>query len=205
MIGKKIGVQAINEPAWNAFLKVNKIDPASIHKVPVQFDPQPLVAGEVDGWICLYYEEPSQLAQQGVKTTVFLFDDYGLSELSDVIIANDATLTDKAGRDKLVKFLRGEIRGWQRHVAEPTLAAKLATTVYGTGLGLSEEEQTREATAMVHLVSTPDTDQNGLLWMTDAKIAQSISSMAAGGINAKKEDLFTTEILQEAYNGKNKL
>src|SRR5690349_9237036 len=28
MIGKKIGVQATNEPVWNAFLKANNIDPA---------------------------------------------------------------------------------------------------------------------------------------------------------------------------------
>jgi ABC-type nitrate/sulfonate/bicarbonate transport system substrate-binding protein len=205
MEGKKIGVQAINEPAWNAFLKVNHIDPASITKVPVQFDPQPLVAGEVDGWICLYYEEPSQLAQQGVKTHVFLFDDYGLSELSDVIIASEKSLADATDRDTLVKFMRGEIRGWEGLVADPGNAAKLATTVYGKTLGLNQQEQTREATAMVHLVSTPDTDQHGLLTMTAAKMEESVASMAAGGIHSTVKDLFTTEILDAAYGGKSKL
>src|SRR3954454_23288692 len=34
MIGRKIGVQATNEPVWNAFLKANRIDPSKITKVP---------------------------------------------------------------------------------------------------------------------------------------------------------------------------
>src|SRR6185436_12796984 len=44
MIGKKIGVQAVNEPIWNAFLKANNIDPSKVTKVPAQFDPSPLVS-----------------------------------------------------------------------------------------------------------------------------------------------------------------
>src|SRR5712691_2107257 len=51
MIGKKIGVQALNESLWAAFLKANHINPNSITKVPVQFDPLPLTTGVVDGWV----------------------------------------------------------------------------------------------------------------------------------------------------------
>ena len=32
MIGKKIGVQAVNEPVWKAFLKANNLDPAYDHQ-----------------------------------------------------------------------------------------------------------------------------------------------------------------------------
>ena len=65
MIGKKIGVQATNEPVWNAFLKANNIDPSKIDKVPVQFDPQPLAKGEVDGWFSFFTNEPNTLKLAG--------------------------------------------------------------------------------------------------------------------------------------------
>ena len=42
MVGKKIGVAALDESAWTAFLKANHIDPASITAVPVQTDLTPL-------------------------------------------------------------------------------------------------------------------------------------------------------------------
>ena len=67
MIGKKIGVQAINEAVWNAFLKANDIDPSKIDKVPVQFDPTPLAHGEVDGWFSFVTNEPNLLKVQGVE------------------------------------------------------------------------------------------------------------------------------------------
>ena len=54
MIGKSVGVQAVNEPVWNAFLKANDIDPGDIKKVTAQFDPQPLVNKEVDGWFSFF-------------------------------------------------------------------------------------------------------------------------------------------------------
>ena len=65
MKGKKIGVQAVNEPVWNAFLKAAKIDPGDVTKVPAQFDPQPLVAGEVDGWFSFFTNEPNLLQHAG--------------------------------------------------------------------------------------------------------------------------------------------
>ena len=62
MIGKKIGVQATNEAVWNAFLKANAIDPCKITKVPVQFDPPPLVAGHGRRLVLVRHEraEPAE-------------------------------------------------------------------------------------------------------------------------------------------------
>jgi hypothetical protein len=38
LIGKKIGVQAVNEPVWMAFRKANSLDPGKITKVPARHD-----------------------------------------------------------------------------------------------------------------------------------------------------------------------
>jgi ABC-type nitrate/sulfonate/bicarbonate transport system substrate-binding protein len=43
LVGKRIGVQAGgNETLFDALLEVNGIDPASVEKVPVEYDPAPL-------------------------------------------------------------------------------------------------------------------------------------------------------------------
>ncbi len=59
--GKKIGVQAANEPIWKTFLKANNLDASKITKVPVQFDPTPLAQKQVDGWLSYVTNEPNLL------------------------------------------------------------------------------------------------------------------------------------------------
>ena len=84
MIGKKIGVQATNEPVWNAFLKANDIDPSKITKVPVQFDPPPLAPGEVDGWFSFVTNEPEPAQDQGRRHGGdILLDDHGYPLVSE--------------------------------------------------------------------------------------------------------------------------
>ena len=99
MIGKKIGVQATNEPVWNAFLKANKIDPSKVTKVPVQFDPTPLVTGEVDGWFSFFTNEPNLLKVQGIETDVFLLADYKLpAGVARPTIVHKSTLDERPGQ-----------------------------------------------------------------------------------------------------------
>ena len=114
MIGKKIGVQATNEAVWNAFLKANAIDPGKITKVPVQFDPSPLVAGTVDGWFSFVTNEPNLLKTQGVATKTFLLADYKYPLVSETYVVKKGSLHVEARRDQ------GDARG--RHqglAAEP--------------------------------------------------------------------------------------
>jgi ABC-type nitrate/sulfonate/bicarbonate transport system substrate-binding protein len=67
MIGKRIGVQTINAVIWRAFLKLNKIDPASITVVPVQFDFAPLLSGDVDGFFGETTDDVTDLQAQGAR------------------------------------------------------------------------------------------------------------------------------------------
>jgi ABC-type nitrate/sulfonate/bicarbonate transport system substrate-binding protein len=49
LVGKRIGVQAGNETLFNALLDVNGIAPEDVTVVPVEYDPSPLITGDVDG------------------------------------------------------------------------------------------------------------------------------------------------------------
>jgi ABC-type nitrate/sulfonate/bicarbonate transport system substrate-binding protein len=197
MIGKKIGVQATNEPVWNAFLKANGIDASKVTKVPAQFDPSPLVSKEVDGWFSFFTNEPNLLKTKGVDTAVMLLNDHGYPMVSEVYVAKKSSLTSK--RDELKAALIGDIKGWTDSVADPSAGATLAVSTYGKDLGLDVKEQTLESTAQNTVVSTADTKTNGLFTITDTLIDETIKTLALGGTTITKEQLFDLSLLAEVY------
>jgi ABC-type nitrate/sulfonate/bicarbonate transport system substrate-binding protein len=203
MIGKKIGVQATNEPVWNAFLKANNIDPSKITKVPAQFDPQPVVAKEVDGWFSFFTNEPNLLKTKGIDTEVMLLNDHGYPMVSEVYVVRKDSLTSK--RDQIKAMLIGDIKGWTDSVADPGLGANLAATKYGKDLGLDEAEQKLESIAQNTVVSTDETKANGLFTITAAKISETIATLALAGVTVTKDQLFDMSVLTEVYESDSSL
>ena len=197
MIGKKIGVQATNEPVWNAFLKANNIDPSKITKVPAQFDPQPVVSKEVDGWFSFFTNEPNLLKTKGIDTEVMLLNDHGYPMVSEVYVVRKDSLTSK--RDQIKAMLIGDIKGWTDSVDDPGLGANLAATKYGKDLGLDEAEQKLESIAQNTVVSTDETKTNGLFTITAAKISETIATLALAGVTITKDQLFDMSVLTEVY------
>lgn len=204
MVGKKIGVPAASLVSFQAFETVNGIDPASVTIVPVQFDPTPLTAGEVDGYFGYSTNEPTVLRLEGYDVTVMMFGDFGMPMLSELYIATAESLADPDERAKVVALMRGEIRGWQEAVVNFPLAADLAVNVFGKDLGLSLEEQTIEAEEQAKLIVTPETDAHGLMWMTDEMIEETVNSLVLSGIPATT-DMFDTSLLADVYQGRTSL
>lgn len=203
LVGKKLGLQQTSYATYNAFFKANGIDPKSIHYVPVQYDPAPLVSGQVDAFASFQTNQPIALAQQGIKTVTFLLADYGYNTYADAFVVSEKTLADDAARDTAKKIIRATIRGWQDALKAPAAAAKTVVTGPGKTLGLKLHDQTLTAKAEVPLVQTAATHKHGLFWMDPAGIAVNISSMKRLGIRIKPSDLFTNELLQEIYHGRN--
>lgn len=197
MEGKKIGVQATNEAVWVAFLKANKIDESKINKVPVQFDPSPLVSKEVDGWFSFFTNEPNLLKVQGVDTHVFLLNDYGYPLVSETYVVTTDSL--KNDRDKLKALLRADIKGWHENLKDPTLSAHLAVTNYGKDQNLDEAEQVLESKAENELILTDETKKNGIFTITPALIDKNIETLALAGIKINKDKLFDTSLIDEVY------
>lgn len=197
MIGKKIGVQALNESLWAAFLKANHIDPQSITKVPVQYDPLPLTTGTVDGWVAYITEEPIVLRSKGFNVVTFLFADHGYPLVGDVYVATEKTIEER--RNALKAFLRAQIKGWKKGLADPALSATLAVEKYGKNLGLKVAEQTLESRTQNTLVVTGDTKKNGLFTITPELIAKNIATLNLGGTSVTSEQLFDLSVLTEVY------
>ncbi|ABW15042.1 NMT1/THI5 like domain protein [Parafrankia sp. EAN1pec] len=200
MIGKKIGVQATNESVWTAFLKANKIDPKSIEKVPVEFDPLPLTTGTVDGWFSFVTNEPNLLRVKGFEVTTFLLADHNYPLVSETYMVRTESI-DKE-RDKIKSALTAEIRGWKDSLADPALGAHLAATVYGKDLGLDEEEQTLESKDQNALILTADTKANGLFTVTDKLVEENIDTLGIAGVSITADELFDLSIIKELYEEK---
>ena len=197
LIGKKIGVQATNEPVWNAFLKANNLDPSKITKVPAQFDPTPLVSKEVDGWFSFFTNEPNLLKTKNVDTAVMLLNDHGYPMVSEVYVVKKSSLT--ADRAKVKAMLVADIKGWTDSLADPKVGANLAATKYGKDLGLDEAEQVLESTAQNTVVQTADTKANGLFTISDELADETIKTLALGGVTITKDQLFDLSVIKEVY------
>ena len=197
MYGKSIGVQAVNEPVWNSFLKANDLDESQITKVPAQFDPQPLVAGEVDGWFSFITNEPNLLAVQGVDTATLLLADFGYILPSETYMTTEENISSK--RDALKAVLKADIMGWHESIKDPELGARLTVENYGKDLGLELEEQTLESASQNELIVTDDTLANGIMTITPELEEQCIATLALGGTEITSDQLFDMSLLAEVY------
>lgn len=200
LIGKRVGVAAADSIPWTTWLALNHLDATKITRVPVQFDPAPLVTGDVDAFVSFATEQPVELQVAGVPVEFFLFADYGYSSYSGCYYVLEDTLRTR--RADVVRFLRAEIRGWQTNVANPSLGAKLTVEKYGKALGLSYMSQyLGNKVTIEKLMQTPVTRQHGLLWMGEADIARNVRLFENTGITTGAE-LFTAEVLAEIYRGR---
>ncbi|MCU1440077.1 MAG: transporter substrate-binding protein [Rhodoglobus sp.] len=195
---KKIGVQALDLPVFEAFLTASGVDKSTFTIVPLQSDPTPLVTGELDGIMGFYSNEPNFLRIKGVEPYNLLFDDFGYPLMEEVYIVKKSNLEDPEKRAQIVALMKGESKGWADAVADVDKAADLAVNTYGKDLKLDMDQQIMAMTSEVDLVLTDDTKQFGLFWMSDDLIAGTVDSLKLGGVDATP-DMFTREILEEMY------
>ena len=200
MIGRRIGIQINNLVIWHAFLRLNRIDPASLTTVPVQFDFTPLVSGEVDGFFGEVIDDAVQLRGSGVDIHCMLFADFGYNMLTATYEVASDSLRDRAKRSQIVAFMKGDLLGWRDAVRDPAFAARLTVDVYGKGNGLDAGRQEASCRVANEFIDAPVVRDHGLFWMSPAAVEETLASLGAAGVRASR-DLFTNEILEEAFEG----
>lgn len=204
MEGKKIGVPSGDEAAQSALVDFNGLDASAITSVPVGFDVAPLVSGEVDGLWVFYTEQPIAYEENtGKEGVTMLTADYGLDVYAQVYAVQRSALEDDSKRTAIEGFLKGEIEGWQAYVKDPTEAVDLTVNDYAKDGGLTIEEQTKQAERQMDLLVTPETEEHGLLWISEDGIQKNLTTLKSLGITGADESLFDTSVLQDVYQGKN--
>lgn len=210
LVGKKIGVQDSNASVFAAILNANGIDPDDVEVVPVDFDPTPLMEGDVDGFMAYLTNEAITVEQAGFEITNLPYAENGVPYVAETYTVTDDYLAEN--KDLLKALLTAEIKGWSDVFTQPTGATvELITKYYDqaasenkegleavfgaldptkTGMGLEAEKG---------LISTADTEANGLFTITPELQQQTVDSLAAAGWEVSVEDLFDTSIIDEIY------
>jgi ABC-type nitrate/sulfonate/bicarbonate transport system substrate-binding protein len=210
LVGKKIGVQDSNASVFAAILNANGIDPKDVDVVPVDFDPTPLMKGEVDGFMAYLTNEAITVETSGYEVTNLPYAENGVPYVAETYSVTDDYLAEN--KDLLKAFLTAEIKGWTDVFKQPADATvdligqyydKAASenkdgleATFGaldpkkTGLGLEAEKD---------LISTDDTQANGLFTITPELQEQTVASLKAAGWDVKVEDMFDTSIIDEIY------
>ncbi|MFN4846694.1 MAG: ABC transporter substrate-binding protein [Rhodoluna sp.] len=199
LIGKRIGVQAgPNETLFDALLKANGIDASKVTKVPVQYDPAPLVNGEVDGFLAYVTNESFVVEDQGYEVTNLLFADNGLPFVTESFVVTQESIDTK--REALKAFLKATIRGWKDAIADPDGGADLALNTYGKDLNLNaDKEYYQSKTQNEILVQTEETAANGLFTISDDMIALNLATLKSAGYTITADQLFDMSLLAEVY------
>jgi len=199
LIGKRIGVQAGgNETLFDALLQANGIDADQVTKVPVEYDPSPLVNGEVDGFLAYVTNESITVSNLGYDTTNLLFADNGLPFVAEAFVVTEESI--ETNREALKAFLYATVKGWNDAIDDPEEGARLAVDVYGADLGLDIEKEIQQSVSQNELlVLTEETEANGLLTISEALQAQSIDTLATAGYTITANQLFDMSLLAEVY------
>ena len=198
MVGKRIGVQDSNTSLFMALLAANGLTDEDVEIVPVQYDPAPLVAGEVDGFIAYLTNESLILEHEGYDTVNLPFADNGLPFVAETFTVTDESIEND--REMLKAFLMAEVLGWTDAVNDPAEGSRLAVEVYGVDLGLNPEVSALGSTTQSEeLVVSDETVANGLFTISEALQSETIASLEGAGISVTAEQLFDMSLLAEVY------
>ncbi|WP_137845334.1 ABC transporter substrate-binding protein [Microbacterium sp. 2FI] len=206
LIGKKIGVQDSNASVFAALLAANGIDESEVEIVPVDFDPTPLINGEVDGFMAYLTNEAITVEMAGYPVTNLAYAENGLPYVAETFTVTDQYLAENA--DLIKAFLIAEIKGWTDTFIEPTDdTVALVTDYYNESaaagdLTFGELDPAKVAAgimAQALLISTEETEANGLFTISDELKEQTLASLAASGWELEADDLFDTTIIDEIY------
>jgi len=195
LVGKKIGMAVANTPVLQALCTLNGVDINQIEIVPTQYDPAPLVSGQVDCLLCWETDLPVAMTTQGVDNTTLLMADYGYAVHSQTYIATEDAIANR--RADLVNLLKGEVMGWNDYYADTAAAAALAVEMFpDAGLDLATQEL--QAARQVPLMFSDLTADNGFGWFTEETIAANVETLALLGREVTP-DLWDRSLLEEVH------
>jgi NitT/TauT family transport system substrate-binding protein len=125
--------------------------PDGVTVLKQSFDVQPLIQHQADCIHVMTYNEYGQLLEAGYKPDdlkIFNYSELGENMLEDGLYAMQDDLKDPAFKDKMVRFVRASMKGWQYAVEHPDEAAGF---VIDNG-GQNEEHQQYMAGEIAKLI-----------------------------------------------------
>lgn len=186
--GKILAVPPVNMPGVLGMLKINGIAKSSVRIVPYQFDPTPLIKGEIDASVDFVTDVPYTIGLAGKQAVSFLLYDSGVTLYGDTVVVSEEFLT--ANRALLARWLRASRAGWVENFKDPAKYPTQFKHSWFSGTGRATENDIFTNTANKPLIDAP----SGIFSMTEAGISANIGYLKSIGIAADRS-MFDTSLL----------
>jgi NitT/TauT family transport system substrate-binding protein len=164
------------------------------------FNVDPLLQREADCISTMTYNEYGQVLDAGVNADeliTFKYEDQGVATLEDGIYVLEDNLKDEVFVDKMVRFVRASMKGWEYAAAHPEEAGAIIIENDETG-AQSEEAQVR----MMKEIAKLTAGSTGAL--IEADFQRTVDTLLAGGsdpvISKQPEGAWTSVITDAALN-----
>ena len=200
LVGKRIGGPQGDQVQIDALFKVNGLEPSDYEFIPMGFDPQPLVDGEMDAIASYVTNQPLQLQLQGHDVSAKPYSDLGLPSYGDILFASRAWLDEN--HDLVVAYLAGLLQGALDNRADPTESLPILLETYAADAEISEEYATLANPEYIALMDSPYTDEHGILSVDPARMADEVLPVleTAGETDLPTvEEFLDTSFLEEAH------
>ena len=164
------------------------------------FNVDPLLQRQADCISTMTYNEYGQVLDAGVsedELVTFKYEDQGVATLEDGIWTLEENLEDPEMVDRLARFVRASMEGWNYAEENPDEAAEIVLEYDETG-AQSEEHQKR----MVREIALLTAGSDGTL--DEADYRRTVDTLLAGGsdpvISAEPEGAWTSVVTDAALN-----
>ncbi|MGR3542574.1 MAG: ABC transporter substrate-binding protein [Hasllibacter sp.] len=163
------------------------------------FNVDPLLQRQADCISTMTYNEYNQVLASGVsedELTTFLYEEQGVATLEDGIYTLEENLEDPEMVDKLARFVRASMKGWEWAVENPEEAAEIIIDYDETGAQTLDHQ----LAMMEEIAKLVDTSTGGAL--DEAAYQRTVDTLLAGGsdpvITAQPEGAWTAEVTDAA-------
>ena len=200
LVDKRIGGPQGDQVQFEAVLKANGLPVDQYTYVPMSFDPQPLVDGEMDVIISYVTNQPIQLRLAGHEAEAKPYSDFGLPSYGDILFASKAWIDEN--RDLLVRYVAGLLGGVEDNRSDPKAVIPVLVEKYGSDAEINEEYATAANPEYIALMDSEFTDANGLLSVDPDKMENEVlpGLEAAGATDLPTVDeLLDVTIVKDAH------
>jgi len=175
--------------------------PGGVTVLKQGFNVDPLLQKQADCISTMTYNEYWQVIDAGIpadQLVVFKYEDQGVATLEDGIYTLEKNLKDPAMVDKLARFVKASMKGWDWAVAHPDDAAMIVLSNDETG-AQTEKHQKRMMGEIAKLVGHSD---KGTGYLDPAAYERTVKILLAGGsdpvITKAPEGAWTHDIWEKA-------
>jgi NitT/TauT family transport system substrate-binding protein len=166
------------------------------------FNVDPILQKQADCISTMTYNEYWQIIESGQlkanQLVTFKYEDEKVSTLEDGIYTLESTLKDPAKVDKLARFLRAAMKGWEYARDHQDEAVKIVLANDETGA----QTEAHQKTMMQEIAKLIGHNPKGTGWLDDAAYDHTVDTLMGGGsdpvITKKPDGAYTHDVIEAA-------